>query len=171
MELLSASFMGPCSLALQGSGGTFVLLVIMTPEFRYECWVQGNPKVQWWTWSKLWRGRLVSLLNCSNIAWVVMWQMESPGVYVVLPGRFCVVPVYFGKHIWWTYRTWSFGVGDFFLLFPPLPKQFKFKNFGLDPGSGSSLQFLAVLPQDFLWEVGTSCKICIPIWISNVVQV
>lgn len=77
--------------------------------------------------------------------------MEGPGVGIVLPGRFCIAAVYFGSghndecveldHLVW---------GIFFLLFPPLPKQFKFKNFGLDPGSGSNFQFLAVLPQDFL---------------------
>lgn len=30
-------------------------------------------------------------------AWVVTWQMEGPGVYIVLPGRFCIAPVYFGN--------------------------------------------------------------------------
>lgn len=116
---LSASFMGLCSLALQGFRGTFILFVIMTPEFHYEYWVQGNPKVQWWTWSKLWRGRLVSLLNCSNIGWVIMWQMEGPGVYIVLPGRFCIVPVYFGnglkdEHIELDHLVW----GTFSCCFP-----------------------------------------------------
>lgn len=46
MELLSASFTGLCSLALQGFRGSFILFVIMIPEFHCEYWVQGNPKVQ-----------------------------------------------------------------------------------------------------------------------------
>lgn len=46
IELLSASFTGLCSLALQGFRGTFILFVTRASEVHCEYWVWGNPEVQ-----------------------------------------------------------------------------------------------------------------------------
>lgn len=67
--------------------------------------------------------------------------MEDPGVYIVLPCRFCIAPVYFGNGH--NYEHTDLGclvLGIFFVVVSYLPKHFKFKNLGPDLGSGSSLQ-------------------------------
>lgn len=66
--------------------------------------------------------------------------MEDPGVYIVLPCRFCIAPVYFGNGHNHELTELDFLVWGIFFVVSPLPKQFKFKNFGSDLGSGSNLQ-------------------------------
>lgn len=101
----------------------------------------------------LWAARLCCSIPC---------PAEDLGLHTVLPHRFCIAPVYFSnEHDFERIELGCFRSNSKTWL------QILFLDPTFEP---SSPKFLAVLPQDFLQEVGTNCKIWIPIW-TSIVQV